>query len=127
MSSALRFALIGHPVAQSISPELHGAAYVSLGASHTYEKRDCPDEAAVRREVEALRRGDLAGINVTVPWKRLALALADRQHELAAQIGAANVLVREVGGAIAAYNTDALALAAELRGRSAPRAVAIIG
>jgi shikimate dehydrogenase len=127
MSSALRFALIGHPVAHSISPELHGAAYASLGASHAYEKRDCPDEAAVRREVEALRRGDLAGINVTVPWKRVALALADRQHELAAQIGAANVLVREADGAIAAYNTDALALATELRGTSAPRAVGIIG
>ena len=127
MTSALRFALIGHPVAHSISPELHQAAYESLGAAHSYEKLDCPDEPAVRREVEALRRGELAGINVTVPWKRLALALADRRHELAAQIGAANVLVREADGAIVAYNTDALALAEELGGRAPPRSVAIIG
>ena len=127
MTAALTFALIGHPVAHSISPELHHAAYRALGAPHVYEKRDCPDEPAVRREVDALRRGNIAGINVTVPWKRLALALADRQHELAAQIGAANVLVREADGAIVAYNTDALALAAELGGRAPPRSVAIIG
>jgi shikimate dehydrogenase len=127
MSRSLKFALIGHPVAHSISPQLHHAAYDSLGAAHVYEKRDCPDEAAVRREVEALRSGDLAGINVTVPWKRVALGLADRRHELAAQIGAANVLVREPDGAIHAYNTDALALAGELRVKSAPGAVAIIG
>jgi shikimate dehydrogenase len=127
MKSSLKFALVGHPVEHSISPELHAAAYQSLGASHVYEKRDCPDEAAVRWEVDALRRGELAGINVTVPWKRVALALADRRHELADQIGAANVLVREPDGAIVAYNTDALALATELRSGTPPRGVGIIG
>ena len=125
--SSRRFLLIGHPVGHSISPELHQAAYASLGAAHVYEKRDCPDEAAVKSEVNALRRGDLAGINVTVPWKRLALGLADRVDELAAQIGAANVLVREPRGQIAAYNTDALALTVELRRDRPPRSVAIIG
>ncbi len=128
MSESRRFVLIGHPVSHSISPELHRAAYRALGLPHVYEKVDCPDEAAAELAIDALRRGEVSGINVTVPWKRLALGAADRQDELARQIGAANVLVREADGAIAAYNTDALALATELASVvPAPRAVAIIG
>jgi shikimate dehydrogenase len=128
MSKSRRFALIGHPVSHSISPELHQAAYRALGAAHVYDKLDCPDEAAARRAIDALRRGELSGINVTVPWKRLALSVADRQDELARQIGAANVLVPETDGRIRAYNTDALALLDELAAEvPAPRAVVILG
>jgi shikimate dehydrogenase len=128
MSESRRFLLIGHPVAHSISPELHAAAYRTLGVPHVYEKTDCPDEAAAERAIDALRRAEVGGINVTVPWKRLALKAADRQDDLARQIGAANVLLRAADGAIEAYNTDALALVEELaHDVPAPRVAAIIG
>ena len=78
MSRPLTFVLLGHPVAHSVSPAIHGAAYRALGAPHRYEVRDCPTPEHVRAQVEAIRSGALAGANVTVPWKRLALELADR-------------------------------------------------
>ena len=42
-----RFVLIGHPVAHSLSPVIHRAAYQDLGLPHSYDLVDCPDEAAV--------------------------------------------------------------------------------
>lgn len=122
-----RFVLIGHPVGHSLSPVIHRAAYRALGLEHDYDLVDAPDEAAVRDLVDAVRDGRIAGANVTVPYKRVALDLADRAHPVAAGTGAANVLVRE-GSEVVAYNTDVLALADELIGRAAgARVAAVIG
>lgn len=120
-----RFVLIGHPVGHSLSPAIHRAAYEALGVAHEYELRDAPDEAAVREIVGAIKSGRIAGANVTVPHKRLALELADRADPLAASAGAANVLSRE-GAEVVAYNTDVMALADELIGRSAGAHVAAV-
>ncbi len=109
-----RFVLIGHPVAHSISPAIHRAAYANVGLAAEYELVDAPDEAAVRAAVQAVRDGRFVGANVTVPWKQTALSLADEQHESAAAVGAANVLVRDAAGRVVAHNTDVAALAAEL-------------
>jgi shikimate dehydrogenase len=94
---------------------------------HEYQLVDAPDEAAVRRQFEALRNGEVAGANVTVPHKRLALALADRLDASAERIGAANVLCKDETGAIVAYNTDALGLTEVLRrlAPGVPRAVVL--
>lgn len=128
MSSAKLFVLIGHPVGHSVSPAIHAAAYRMLGASHRYEVVDCPSEEDVRRVVDRLRRGEIAGANVTVPWKRLALALADRSDDSARATGVANVLSCDAGGAVTASNTDAAALADEIRAlHAAPRSAAVIG
>lgn len=132
--AAATFVLIGHPVGHSISPAIHQAAYEALGlSSNRYVCVDCPDEEAVRAQLESLRRGEIAGANVTVPHKRLALALADRVDGAAREVGAANVLVPErIGGErlcrVAAYNTDVGALADELSaGCAAPRSALVIG
>ena len=110
---ALRFAVIGSPVAHSMSPRMHEAAFRALGMPHTYEKLETnADELADR--VESLRRGDLAGLNVTVPHKQRVLKLVDDVHASARATGAANTLVRDADGRIRAHNTDTPALAAEL-------------
>jgi len=123
-----RFVLIGHPVAHSLSPVIHRAAYQDLGLPHSYDLVDCPDEAAVLKVVEALRRGELAGANVTIPWKRLALKLADLVAPSVQRIGVANVLVRGADGAVVAHNTDVPALAQEFQRLSGSvRRVLVIG
>ncbi len=110
----LVFALVGHPVAHSLSPRLHGAAFAALGLPHSYELRNCPDLAALSAAVGAMRRGDLHGLNVTIPYKSTVLGLVDSVHSSAEQVGAANVLVKR-GSSVIAYNTDALALAERFR------------
>ena len=108
-----RFAVIGDPVAHSRSPAMHAAAYRALGLGHTYEAVRVA-AADLPHILEDLRRGAFDGLNVTVPHKERALALADEVDASARRIGAANTLVRSREGRVVAYNTDAPALAAEL-------------
>jgi len=92
-----------------LSPAIHRAAYRELGLSHEYELIDAATEADVDRVVAALRRGELASVNVTIPWKRRAWACAGRLSALSERLQVANVLA-PAGGEIVAHNTDALAL-----------------
>lgn len=109
-----RFAVVGDPVAHSRSPAMHVAAYRALGLPHTYEAtRATVDD--LTRIVEALRSGEYDGLNVTVPHKERVLALVDELDASAKAVGAANTLVRSPAGRIIAHNTDAPALADELR------------
>lgn len=125
---SLRFVLLGHPVAHSMSPVIHAAAYQALGLPHRYELLDTPDAAALATAVAELRGGAIAGANVTVPWKREALALADVKAESASAVFAANVLARDTHGAVVAYNTDVPALAEEVLARhSAPKRWVVLG
>lgn len=109
-----RFVLVGHPVGHSLSPVIHQAAYRALERGGHYELCDAPNLAAVQRQIGRLKNGEVRGINVTVPWKKVALANSERADASAAAIGAANVLTRESDGAVVAHNTDARALADEL-------------
>lgn len=128
MTSSRLFVLLGHPVAHSVSPAIHGAAYRALGLPHRYEVIDCPTVAHVRAQVERLRVGEVAGANVTVPWKRLALDLSDEHDASARETGVANVLCPGPSGVISASNTDAVALAEEIAElHPAPASAAVIG
>lgn len=123
-----RFALIGHPVMHSLSPAIHRAAYRALEFDADYELLDAPDEPAARAAMARVKSGGLAGANVTLPWKQLALEVADSAGAHAVATGAANVLMRAVDGALVAHNTDVPALAAELRPRArGARVAAVIG
>ncbi len=117
--SARRFAVVGDPVAHSRSPAMHAAAYDALGLPHRYERVHA-SPAELARTVEELRRGAFDGLNLTVPHKEHGLALADDLDASARAIGAANTLVRTAEGRVVAHNTDAPALAAELRRLAAP-------
>ena len=68
--------LLGHPVAHSLSPAMHNAAFRSLGLPHRYEALDVTAEA-LPAVVDRIRSGDLLGANVTVPHKEAVLKLVD--------------------------------------------------
>ncbi len=110
---ALRFHVIGDPIAHSLSPRMHQAAYAARGLPHVYTSRrvGATELAAV---VDELRRGEIDGLNVTLPHKRAALALADDLDTSASLAGAANTLVRSLAGRVVAYNTDVAAIGREL-------------
>ncbi len=109
-SAVRRFAVVGHPIGHSLSPVMMRAAFDALGLACTYDAIDVADAAAMERAVMELRAGERDGLNVTVPHKRAALALADDAGEEATRSGAANVLVRDPHGRIRAENTDAPAI-----------------
>jgi shikimate dehydrogenase len=110
----LRFAVIGDPVAHSKSPRMQAAAFRAMALPHTYEAVRVT-ESELPRIVAALRAGDFAGVNVTVPHKERVLALVDSVDDGARAAGAANTLVRTADARVLAFNTDAPALADEIR------------
>jgi len=109
----MRFVLLGDPVGHSKSPAMHAAAYRALGMAHTYEVVRVQKEA-IPQWITKLRRGEVSGINVTVPHKRVAMQLADEVDASARRCDAANVLTLR-DGRVVAFNTDVPALIDELR------------
>ncbi len=107
------FQLLGHPLAHSLSPVIHQAAYDALGLTHRYTLRPCPTRADVEAAVAALRAGAIHGLNITLPHKALALSLADHAEARAARTQVANVLCAR-GDVLTAHNTDVAALTVEL-------------
>jgi len=102
---------------------MQNAALRAVGLdSWRYQLLPVPPELFVET-VRALPGAGFRGVNVTVPHKETALAIASRASERARAIGAANTLVFQGGGDIYAENTDAPALIAALpfppRGRTA--------
>jgi shikimate dehydrogenase len=112
----------GWPVAHSRSPQMHNAALAAAGLTGwRYLRLPLPPDL-FEETVRALPAAGFRGVNVTIPHKEAALALADEASESARAIGAANTLTFE-GGAIHADNTDAPGLLAAIgepvRGRRA--------
>jgi shikimate dehydrogenase len=88
----VRAAVLGSPVAHSLSPVLHTAAYAAAGLDGwTYSAIEC-DEAGLPDFI-ASRDGRWAGLSLTMPLKRAVLPLLDRTEPLAAQVGGANTVV----------------------------------
>ena len=105
--------IIGWPVTHSLSPVLHGhwlAEYGIDGAMIPLAAKS-EDFAAI---IDGARRAGFKGVNVTVPHKESAFAIAHRADEAAQLAGAANLLVFH-DGEIHAGNTDSIGLAESLR------------
>jgi shikimate dehydrogenase len=93
---------------------MFSAAFAACGLDDwSYQRLPLPPEL-FEETVRALGSSGFAGVNVTIPHKHAALALADRAGEAAQAIGAANMLTFAPDGTIAAENTDAPGLIATL-------------
>jgi shikimate dehydrogenase len=123
----VKAAVLGSPVAHSLSPVLHRAAYRALGLTGwSYEAIEC-DEA----RLPGLLAGcgpEWAGLSLTMPLKRAVLPLLDEVEPLAVAVGGANTVVF-AGGRRRGHNTDVPGLVTALAeaGITAPREAAILG
>jgi shikimate dehydrogenase len=107
---------------------MHNAALADVGLSHwRYSLLPVPPELVVET-LRALPDAGFRGVNVTIPHKAAALAVADTPTARARAIGAANTLVYDATG-IAADNTDAPALTTTLAalGRPPARSALVLG
>jgi shikimate dehydrogenase len=96
----------GWPVAHSRSPAMHNAALAEVGLTGwRYLKLPLPGDRFAET-VRALPSAGFRGINVTIPHKEAALALAGEATAIAAAVGAANTLTFAPDGSIHADNTD---------------------
>jgi shikimate dehydrogenase len=121
----MRLGVCGWPVAHSRSPAMHNAALAAVGLHDwRYQLLPIPPELFAET-VRALPGAGFRGVNVTIPHKEAALALADTASEAAREIGAANTLTFE-DGRIEADNTDAAGLMDAL-GEPRPRTALVLG
>jgi shikimate dehydrogenase len=98
--------VIGHPIAHSRSPLIHGTWLQEHGIDGSYEAIDvAPNDLPAF--FERLRAGEFAGGNVTIPHKEAVFELCDDIDELARMIGAVNTLVVR-NGRVFGTNTDYL-------------------
>jgi shikimate dehydrogenase len=118
-------AVLGRPIAHSLSPTLHRAAYAALRLDWTYEAIEC-DDAALRGVLDD--RPDWAGFSCTMPLKRAVLDVAAQVSPVAAAVGAANTLTPVGEGRWRADNTDVAGLVAALGpAGGAVRTAAVLG
>ncbi|MGE3660180.1 MAG: shikimate dehydrogenase [Pseudonocardia sp.] len=124
MTPPRRAAVLGSPIAHSLSPVLHRAAYAELGLDGwSYGMHEC-DEAGLPCFVDGLG-AEWAGLSLTMPLKRVALQVADEVSPLAAATGAANTLVLRPGSRFA-DNTDVAGLVGAL-GRGSGATALVLG
>src|ERR1700731_1797121 len=123
----MKAAVLGTPIAHSLSPALHRAAYRELGLDDwSYDLVEC-DEAGLAGYLGS-RGPDWAGPRPTMPLKRTLLRLLARADQIAAATGGANTVVFRPDGRYG-YNTDVQGIVDALTeaGAPAPGSVTILG
>ncbi|MFE5901417.1 shikimate dehydrogenase [Streptomyces sp. NPDC056488] len=126
--TARRAAVLGSPIAHSLSPVLHRAAYAELGLHDWSYERFEIDEAALPGFVGELD-GSWAGLSLTMPLKRAIIPLLDGISDTAASVEAVNTVVLHEDGRRTGDNTDVPGMIAALRERGVEKveAAAVLG
>jgi len=98
-------AVIGDPIAHSLSPAIHNAAFAAAGLDWTFVALPVADGAGAEA-LAAMRALGLGGMSVTMPHKAAVAAAADERSDAVAALGAANCLVPVGDDRIRAESTD---------------------
>lgn len=113
MPAEVRVAVLGHPVAHSLSPAMQNAGLEALGSSIRYAKIDCPPEK-LSEAIDLARKAGFTGLNLTIPHKFEALRLCNELDDTARLLGAVNTLLFD-GERSAGFNTDGQGLVRAVR------------
>lgn len=115
-----RAGVLGHPIAHSLSPVLHRAAYDSLGLEGwEYTRHDVTEEQLA--DFIAGVGPEWAGLSLTMPLKQTVLPLLDMVEPLAEAVGAVNTVLFASGGLRIGANTDVYGIVTALREAGAGR------
>ncbi|TDC18984.1 shikimate dehydrogenase [Streptomyces sp. 8K308] len=119
-STARRAAVLGSPIAHSLSPALHAAGYAACGLDDWSYGRFEVDERRLATFLDGLGP-EWAGLSLTMPLKRAVIPLLDEVSPTAAAVDAVNTVVFTADGRRAGENTDIPGLLAALRERGVDR------
>lgn len=126
-----RAAVLGSPIAHSLSPALHRAAYAALGLDGWEYGRHEVDEAGLPAFLERMAADEVrwAGLSLTMPLKRAVIPLLDEIGATASSVQAVNTVVVADDGRRTGENTDIPGMLAALRERGVGRvaAAAVLG
>ena len=112
-SEIKNFGIIGYPVAHSLSPQMHMAAFKAAGfPNYNYIKLEV-QTGKLYLVAEGLRYLDFRGANVTIPHKQMIVPFLDAMDADAMIIGAVNTIIND-GGILTGYNTDVAGFLAAL-------------
>lgn len=103
------FAVVGDPVQHSLSPVIHSIWFKDEQRNGLYIALNMHRAEDLAESVGPLASGGFRGLNVTHPWKQVALGLASRASPAAELAGCANTLTFDDGG-VSADNTDVVAV-----------------
>ncbi|WP_323846101.1 shikimate dehydrogenase [Microbulbifer magnicolonia] len=109
-----RYAVVGNPIAHSLSPRIHGAFAAQTGEDIRYEKRLVEKGGFADFAREFFAAGG-RGLNVTMPFKLDACEFADELTERARAAGAVNTLAKQPDGSVLGDNTDGAGLVADIK------------
>jgi shikimate dehydrogenase len=109
-----RYAVFGNPIAHSKSPQIHAAFAAQTGEPIEYGAR-CIDAERFEAEVKAFFAGGGKGLNITVPFKQRAWAMAAQHSPAASRAGAVNTLYQDAQGVLCGDNTDGVGLVCDLQ------------
>lgn len=101
-----RAAVIGYPLAQTLSPRLHGRWLSDLGIDGAYSAIPVAPEF-LEKTVYDLKNQGFAGVNVTIPHKETVIKFCDSISQDAQKIGAVNTILFHQSGIIEGHNHDA--------------------
>ena len=107
-------ALIGDPVARSLSPKMQRAAFRAMGLDWRYEAITVRSDQLDRTWRRLRESGDCSGLNVTIPHKERIIGLLDRLDGAARRAGSVNTVLLD-GGAAVGLSTDGDGFLAALR------------
>ena len=113
MPGSDRYTVIGHPIAHSQSPKIHGLFAAQTGQNITYDATDIAPEDLASRFIEFFSHGG-AGMNVTVPHKQHVLPLVDQLSARAKLAGAVNTVIKLESGGLLGDNTDGIGLVTDM-------------
>jgi len=114
ISDYKKAAVIGFPIAQSLSPLMHKHWMQQVGIDGDYEAIEVAPEH-LGAFVEEAKRIGLSGFNVTVPHKTAILPFLDKIAPLAKQMGAVNTVKIGENGFTSGFNTDGIGLVTHLK------------
>jgi shikimate dehydrogenase len=122
-----RLAVLGSPIAHSLSPVLHRAAYDALGLPYGYDRVEVVS-GALGGFVASLDRS-WRGLSLTMPLKREVLPLLDTVSPLARRLGVANTVVLDADGRRHGHNTDVdgIVRSVVLRHDARPTSAVVLG